>query len=68
MTQRLLSDVESVGAQTAAHLYDAGIITVQDVKEASAQELIAVESIGVSKLGKLIALDRDPEPEPEAVA
>ena len=67
MTQRLLSDVESVGAKTAAHLYDAGIITVQDVREASAQELISVESVGVSKLRKLIALDRDTEPEPEVV-
>ena len=68
MSQRLLSDVESVGAQTAAQLYDAGYVTVQDIREASAQELIAVEGVGVGKLGKLIALDREPEPEPEAVA
>lgn len=61
MSQRLLSDVESVGAQTAAHLYDAGYVTLEDIREATAEDLITVDGIGVGKLSKLIALDRDTE-------
>ena len=61
MTQTLVSDIDLIGNQTAAYLYDAGYITLEDVREATAEELIDVEGVGVGKLGKLIALDRDTE-------
>jgi NAD-dependent DNA ligase len=61
MIQTLISDIDLIGNQTAAHLYDAGYTTLEDVREATAEELIDVEGVGVGKLGKLIALDRDKE-------
>ena len=61
MTQTLVSDIDLIGNQTAAYLYDAGYVTLEDVREATAEELIDVEGVGVGKLGKLIALDRDAE-------
>jgi hypothetical protein len=61
MTRQLVSEVPWIGKSTASKLFDRGIVYVSDLEDQRAEDLLAIDGIGVSKAGRLCALDQDPE-------
>lgn len=51
-----LRDVDGVGEELAEKLKEAGFHTVEDLKNANEEDLIAVDGVGKSKAAKLKAL------------
>ena len=61
MTRQLISDVDWIGETTASRLFDAGYVFVSDIQDCDTSDLLSVQGIGISKAGRLIALDQEPE-------
>ena len=63
MSATKLTDLDYLGPTTKARLIDNGYHTTDDIRRASAEELLSVPGVGVTILGRLIDTE-----EPEVTA
>ena len=56
-----IADIHFIGRTTAARLLDHGYRSTDDLREASAEELVEIEGIGIGKAIRLIDVEREPE-------
>jgi ERCC4-type nuclease len=61
MTDKLISQIDWIGNKTAARLLDHGYRSTDELADATAQELVEIDGIGIGKAARLIDEPREPE-------
>jgi excinuclease UvrABC nuclease subunit len=61
MTDKLISQIDWIGNKTAARLLDHGYRSTDELSDATAQELVQIEGIGIGKATRLLDEPRESE-------
>lgn len=56
-----ISNLEFVGERIAARLIDSGYRTTSDLQEASAEDLLAIDGIGIATVYRLLDVENEPQ-------
>ena len=56
-----VSDLEFVGEKIAARLYDSGYRSTSDLQKASAEDLLAIDGIGIATVYRLLDVENEPQ-------
>jgi excinuclease UvrABC nuclease subunit len=61
MTDKLIADIDWIGRKTATRLLDRGYRSTDELADATAQELVQIDGIGIGKANRLLDEPREPE-------